>query len=136
MIPSWNTYFLGSYWGDWAHSLYQLKFLYVPLLRSPKITILPKKNVSDIPGIFTAWKESKYGVFSGPQIPVFGLNKGKYGLEKCPYLDTSHSDSEDWPDENLVLLPPNLSSLLSPTFINVEFLWVFLRVKGSDSQCI
>lgn len=43
MIPSWNTYFLGSYWGDWAHSLYQLKFLYVPLLRSPKITILPKK---------------------------------------------------------------------------------------------
>ena len=25
---------------------------------------------------------SKYGVFSGPYFPVFGLNTGKYGLEK------------------------------------------------------
>ena len=30
---------------------------------------------------FIAWKVSKYGVFSG-------LNTGKYGLEKNPYLDT------------------------------------------------
>ena len=27
----------------------------------------------------TAWKLSKHGVFSGPFIPVFGLNTGKYG---------------------------------------------------------
>ena len=43
---------------------------------------------------------SKYGVFSGPYFPAFGLNMerykvfipnaGKYGPEKTPYLDTFH----------------------------------------------
>ena len=46
---------------------------------------------------------SKYGVFSGPYFPVFGLNTeiysvnyvfspntGKYGPEKIPYVDTFH----------------------------------------------
>ena len=32
----------------------------------------------------TAWKLSKYGVFSGP-------NTGKYGPKKTPYLDTFHA---------------------------------------------
>ena len=36
----------------------------------------------------TAWKESKYRASSGPYFPVFGLNTGKYGPEKTPYLDT------------------------------------------------
>ena len=39
-------------------------------------------------GRLTAWKVSKYGDFSGPYFPVFGLNIGKYGPEKPPYLDT------------------------------------------------
>ena len=52
----------------------------------------------------TAWKVSKYGVFSGPYFPVFGLNteiysinlriQPKYGeirTRKSPYLDTSHT---------------------------------------------
>ena len=39
----------------------------------------------------TAWKVSKYGVFSGPYFLVFGLNTGKYGQEKAPYLDTFHA---------------------------------------------
>ena len=30
---------------------------------------------------------SKYGVFSGPYFPVFGLNTGKYGPEETPYLN-------------------------------------------------
>ena len=34
---------------------------------------------------------SKYGVISGPYFPVFGLNTGKYGSEKTPYLDTFHA---------------------------------------------
>ena len=39
---------------------------------------------------------SKYGVFSGPYFPVFGLNifslnTGKYGPGKTPYLDTFHA---------------------------------------------
>ena len=29
--------------------------------------------------------------FSGPYFPVFGLNTGKYGPEKTPYLDTFHT---------------------------------------------
>ena len=40
---------------------------------------------------FTAWKVFKYGVFSGPYFPVFGLNTGKYGPEKSRYLDTFHA---------------------------------------------
>ena len=28
----------------------------------------------------TAWKVSKYGVFSGPYFPAFGLNTERYGL--------------------------------------------------------
>ena len=30
-------------------------------------------------------------VFSGPYLPVFGLNTGKYGPDKAPYLDTFHT---------------------------------------------
>ena len=33
------------------------------------------------------YKVSKNGVFSGPYIPVFSPNTGKYGPEKTPYLD-------------------------------------------------
>ena len=39
----------------------------------------------------TSWKVSKYEVFSDPYFPVFGLNTGKYGPEKAPYLDTFHA---------------------------------------------
>ena len=34
----------------------------------------------------TAWKVSKYGVFS-----VFSPNAGKYRPEKTPYFDTFHA---------------------------------------------
>ena len=37
--------------------------------------------------ILSAWKVSKYGVFSGPYFAVFSQIKGKYGPEKTPYLD-------------------------------------------------
>ena len=39
----------------------------------------------------SSWKLSKYGVFSGPYFPAFGLNTGKYGPEKTRYLDTFHA---------------------------------------------
>ena len=39
----------------------------------------------------TALKVSKYHVFCGPYIPVFGLNSEKYGPEKAPYLETFHA---------------------------------------------
>ena len=34
----------------------------------------------------TAWKMSKYGVFSGPYFFVFSPNTGKYGSGKIPYF--------------------------------------------------
>ena len=40
------------------------------------------------------WKVSKYGVFSSLYFPVFGLNTGKYGLEKTSYLDAFHANLE------------------------------------------
>ena len=40
--------------------------------------------------IYTAWKVSKYAVFSGRYFHVFGLNTGKYEPEKTLYLDTFH----------------------------------------------
>ena len=41
--------------------------------------------------ILTVWKVSKCGAFFGPYFPVFGLNTGKHGPEKTPYLDTFHA---------------------------------------------
>ena len=53
---------------------------------------------------FTVWKVSKYGVFSSPYIPAFGLNTeiyeenirilseyGKTRSRKAPYLNTFHA---------------------------------------------
>ena len=39
----------------------------------------------------TVWKVSKYGVFSGTHVPVFGLNARKYGPVKTPYFDIFHA---------------------------------------------
>ena len=41
----------------------------------------------------TARKVSKYGVFNGPYFSVFSPNRGKYGPEKTPHLDTFHAVS-------------------------------------------
>ena len=39
----------------------------------------------------TVRKVHKYEVSSGRYIPVFGLNTGKNGPEKTPYLDIFHA---------------------------------------------
>ena len=37
-------------------------------------------------------KSAKYGIFSGPYFPAFGLNTERYyGPENTPYLDTFHA---------------------------------------------
>ena len=36
---------------------------------------------------FSVSLREKYGVFSGPYFPAFGLNTGKNGPEKTQYLD-------------------------------------------------
>ena len=40
--------------------------------------------------LYTVWKVSKYGVFSG-HLSVFSPYTGKYGPEKTPYLDAFHA---------------------------------------------
>ena len=47
--------------------------------------------VERFPEQHTVWKKPKYGVFSGPYFLVFGLNAGKYGPGKAPYMDTYHA---------------------------------------------
>ena len=55
----------------------------------------------------TAWKVSKYGVFSGP-------NTGKYGPKKTPYLDTFHAvfNTLIWDDWHVFLIAVNLITRL------------------------
>ena len=51
-----------------------------------------KKYIRFLKFSFTASKVSKYGVFSVPNFPRFGLNfLGKYGPEIIPYLDIFHA---------------------------------------------
>ena len=54
-----------------------------------QITILFLRNLCHtyvlITLLDTAWKESKYGVISGPYCAVFELNTVKYGPEITPY---------------------------------------------------
>ena len=60
----------------------------------------------------TASKVPKYGVFSGPYFPSFGLNTsylsvfspnaGKYGPEKTPYLDTFYAVKDITNNVNLL----------------------------------
>ena len=65
------------------------------------------------------WKLSKYRVIFGPYFPVFSPNKGKYGPEKTPYLDTFHAV---WDDKVLSwkinLFPCKLLSLLKKPLIS------------------
>ena len=58
--------------------------------RTNKISIIIKWIYSSF-SQYTARKLPKYRAFSGPYFSVFGLNTGKYGPEKTPYLDTFHA---------------------------------------------
>ena len=55
------------------------------------IILLDLREIWSLAFAKTAWKVSKYGVFSGSYFSVFSPNTGKYGLEKTPYLDTFHA---------------------------------------------
>ena len=59
---------------------------------------------------YTAWKVSKYGVFSGPYFLVFGPNTGKCGPEKTPYLDA--------------VISLTFSHSFLPVFSNFHCVWV------------
>ena len=60
----------------------------------------------------TAWKESKYGVFSGPHFPVFSPNGWKCGPEKTSYLDTFPTVRYTLDEWCLVIFIPHRMKLL------------------------
>ena len=81
-----------SFWKeDWTLCYSSMKFWYFPdISHFPKIlnlssfwnlftTFINYKNHASF-HLFTAWKVSKYGVFSGLHFPVFGLNTEIYGV--------------------------------------------------------
>ena len=79
----------------------------------------------------------KYGVFSDPYFPVFGLNTGKYGPEKTPYLDTFHAvkGSRSYKSHNSTKV--NVKSLSDDSY-NEEEIFLKMGTKknmfSSDSE--
>ena len=74
---------------------------------------------------FTARKMSKYGVFSGPYFPVFGLNTGTYGPENTPFLDTLYLIVISSALDDPFLCWMWISKILS----EISFLCEFLKLK-------
>ena len=72
-----------------AVSFYTLRLTHLTEATFPETSSksLTEKKYQSQQIFHAARKVSKYGVFSGPYFPVFGLNTGKYGSEKTPYLD-------------------------------------------------
>ena len=74
------------------HSTHPVNSIFLVVVRMYKILVIDEAFVYPFCNYYhTAWKESKYGVFSGLYFPAFSPNTGKYGLEKTPYLDTFHA---------------------------------------------
>ena len=83
-----------TYWIDSFHKLYtflNINYSETIVVLIISSTVALTMAVSVLLEITTAWKVSKYGVFSDPYFPVFSPITGKYGLEKTPYLDTFHA---------------------------------------------
>ena len=57
----------------------------------------------------SAWKMSKYRLFSGPYFPVFNPNTRKYWPEKTPYLETFHEVLAKW-----------VQKTFTPAFVKTE----------------
>ena len=83
-----------SLWTQWTGWIYQVFFLQLIWCWSISLSHLRCnlcKMVSE--GISEVWKVSKYGVFSGPYFPAFGLNTERYEVflriqSKCGKIRT------------------------------------------------
>ena len=69
---------------------------------------------------------SKYGIFSGPCLPVSSPNTGKYGPEKSPYSETFHVVIGDKKDKKWTSL--YLHPVISKPLPTVEFSRIFFCV--------
>ena len=67
---------------------------------------------------YTAWKVSKYGVFSGPYFPAFGLNTERYGV-RIRYLSRTYQDNLDGKKQtNKILSKDELFRGVSTTLLH------------------
>ena len=76
------------------------------LVRQKLLFVQHKKNwnISNLKNMLIAWKVSKYGVFSGPYFPVFGMNTERYEVSlriqfeymKIQTRKNLISEDEDW----------------------------------------
>ena len=72
-----------------AHRISNVKLFSVSnmVLNYLLVTFIPTEVLKNSRKSNTAWKVSKYGVFSRPDFLIFSPNTGKYGPEKPPHLD-------------------------------------------------
>ena len=74
---------------------------------------------------------SKYGVISSPYFPVFSPNKGKYGPEITPYLDTFHAVIEEYnpntKHETLIVFDDMIADMLNSKKLNPIVTELFIR---------
>ena len=96
----------------------------------------------------TAWKVSKYGVFSGPYFLVFGLNTEIYGVnlfrtqkntdqKKLPYLDNFHAVQQMAKANYIVTLKNEQFSwinllILSIYYGNILYYTFYILVPATD----
>ena len=76
-------------------------------------------NIPLYSAIITAWKVSKYGFFSGPFFPVFGLNAENYGVNlriQCEYRKTRTRKNSVFGHFSRSVYNP-IFHLISPHFI-------------------
>ena len=80
-------------------------------------------------------KCSKYGDFSFPYFPLLGLNTGKYGPEKSPYLATFHAvlpyHLTSYLESAKKQLSIPMESTMSLRFINVANIFFWCRYIDS-----
>ena len=78
---------------------------------------LEKLYALEIPQTVTAWKVSKYGVFSGPYFPVFSLNKEIYSVN----LRIQSEYRKYGPEKNSVFVQFSRS-----VYLRMDLVWTIL----------
>ena len=77
----------------------------------------------------TARKVFRYKVFSSPYFPVFGLNMGKYGPEKTPYLAVRYKQLQ------AVFHQPLFKTINSRgSHLEVSFRKTFLKISKNSQE--
>ena len=92
----------------------------------------------------TAWKVSKYGVFSAPYFPAFWTEyeeilspkTGKYGSEKTPHLDTCHAVHGSENRTQLKVFPNYLFLKEIQNSFSIEHIWISVSANDKTFQLL